>query len=465
MNPPGMTKRKAFRMRIGLVIAAGAVALAFAGSAQASFGGCVGAPPDYVAAFDTVRGQSQNGQVDYFEHRIFIEIQGWLTPADGVSVPDHGSEHLHTGMCVPLNETIITRALDIRYSFHNVTDYTVRQPTGAIVDSRGNVGDITWTPAQLAELNAAALASAGHNTTTNVYQTYALPPAQNNGIKEFRFGIDVERANANALVDRWFTDGRVYFIQDEPGLSEVPYVTADGPPFVRMRNWIFTNAIGAQYFYAGFGESLLGSPTWGEWRASQLRPPRPADWRVVFRSTDGATNGGMQIDPNHHVHPDFNGIWNWYIGAHASDTNYPVTIPLGSLNLEPGSWHKLFLFADQNPDSPNPVNKPLSRSVVVLPFEAPRAAADTQAPSTPTGLAKSGPQPSSVVFSWNASSDNVGVTGYNVYRDGLLYSTVTGTSATVAGLSAASHLLEVSAVDAAGNLSPRAGVTATRTWQ
>src|SRR6266576_2304944 len=43
---------------------------------------------------------------------------------------------------------------------------------------------------------------------------------------------------------------------------------------------------------------------------------------------------------------------------------------------------------------------------------------DTEAPSTPTGLAANAASPTRIDLSWNASTDNVGVTGYDVYRDG-----------------------------------------------
>ena len=43
---------------------------------------------------------------------------------------------------------------------------------------------------------------------------------------------------------------------------------------------------------------------------------------------------------------------------------------------------------------------------------------DTTAPSVPTGLAATTPSTTSVKLTWNASTDNVGVAGYDVFRDG-----------------------------------------------
>jgi endoglucanase len=88
---------------------------------------------------------------------------------------------------------------------------------------------------------------------------------------------------------------------------------------------------------------------------------------------------------------------------------------------------------------------------------------DTQAPTTPTGLAVTGTTSSSVTLSWSASSDNVGVTGYDVYRGNTLAGTTTSTSFTDTGLTAATaYSYTVTAHDAAGNVSPAStAVTAT----
>jgi hypothetical protein len=79
---------------------------------------------------------------------------------------------------------------------------------------------------------------------------------------------------------------------------------------------------------------------------------------------------------------------------------------------------------------------------------------DTTPPSAPGSLRGTGTTASSAGLAWNASTDNVGVTGYNVYNGSTLDSTVTGTSATVSGLAASTtYTFTVKAVDAAGNLS------------
>ncbi|GAA4103193.1 cellulase family glycosylhydrolase [Nonomuraea soli] len=88
---------------------------------------------------------------------------------------------------------------------------------------------------------------------------------------------------------------------------------------------------------------------------------------------------------------------------------------------------------------------------------------DTTAPSVPGSLRATATTSSSVSLAWNAATDNVGVTGYNVYRGTSLVTTVSGTTHTDSGLSAStSYTYTVRARDAAGNLSAAsAAVTAT----
>src|SRR5439155_5591024 len=64
----------------------------------------------------------------------------------------------------------------------------------------------------------------------------------------------------------------------------------------------------------------------------------------------------------------------------------------------------------------------------------PTVTSDTQAPTAPGNLAATATSSSSVSLSWTASTDNVGVAGYRVSRNGTLVATVTGTSRTDTGL-------------------------------
>jgi chitodextrinase len=92
------------------------------------------------------------------------------------------------------------------------------------------------------------------------------------------------------------------------------------------------------------------------------------------------------------------------------------------------------------------------------------ASTDTTPPSAPAGLAAAGTTATSTNLSWGASTDNVGVTGYDVLRNGATVATVTGTSSTVTGLTpATAYTFQVKARDAAGNLSAGSNTVAVTT--
>ncbi|GHD45404.1 hypothetical protein GCM10008097_14640 [Mycetocola manganoxydans] len=92
---------------------------------------------------------------------------------------------------------------------------------------------------------------------------------------------------------------------------------------------------------------------------------------------------------------------------------------------------------------------------------------DAVAPSAPTGVTAAGSGTSASV-SWAAATDNVGVTGYAVYRGtspgftanaSSRIAQVTGTSYTDAGLAPGGYYYKVTASDAAGNTSAASGAS------
>jgi hypothetical protein len=79
---------------------------------------------------------------------------------------------------------------------------------------------------------------------------------------------------------------------------------------------------------------------------------------------------------------------------------------------------------------------------------------DTQKPTTPSGLSSESVTSSSFTLKWTASTDNVGVTGYEVFKDGTSLGTTTSLSYNVTGLTASTaYSMTVRAKDAAGNSS------------
>ncbi len=86
--------------------------------------------------------------------------------------------------------------------------------------------------------------------------------------------------------------------------------------------------------------------------------------------------------------------------------------------------------------------------------------ADTVAPSAVTNLRST--STSTVTLAWTAATDNRGVVGYRVARDGGELATVTSTTYVDAtAVAGATHTYTVVALDAAGNASPPASVAVT----
>lgn len=105
-------------------------------------------------------------------------------------------------------------------------------------------------------------------------------------------------------------------------------------------------------------------------------------------------------------------------------------------------------------------------NVIDVNFGGSNPPSDTIAPSAPGALTSTGTTSTSVSLAWNASTDNVGVTGYEIYNGSSRVATVPGSalSYTVTGLTAnTSYTFTVKAKDAAGNLSNASNPVTVRT--
>ena len=103
-----------------------------------------------------------------------------------------------------------------------------------------------------------------------------------------------------------------------------------------------------------------------------------------------------------------------------------------------------------------------SRRGVVGAFQIEVAAPDTEAPTNPSNLVASNITTSGATLNWTASTDNVGVSLYNVSIDGNVVGTSTSTSFAVTGLSGLTlYGASVNAQDGAGNVSGSATTSFT----
>jgi chitodextrinase len=97
-----------------------------------------------------------------------------------------------------------------------------------------------------------------------------------------------------------------------------------------------------------------------------------------------------------------------------------------------------------------------NRSSKTLVMVMTAACADTQAPSVPQGQRITGTTETTIGMAWNASTDNVGVTGYEIWLDDVKLANTTALTYTYVGLGCGtSHTVGLVAYDAAGNRSDR----------
>ncbi|MFI1172416.1 carbohydrate binding domain-containing protein [Streptomyces melanogenes] len=160
------------------------------------------------------------------------------------------------------------------------------------------------------------------------------------------------------------------------------------------------------------------------------------------------------------------------VGMEAACTDWvKKTVDLGTAT----TWQATFNNGNGVWDNNNGANYPLKSGISTVRDKTVTASAtdpcaavppDTEAPTAPAGV-RASVTDTSVVLSWNASSDNTGVTGYQVTRTGGTQATVvadtTSTVRTDTGLDAhTAYTYVVRARDAAGNVSAAsAAVTAT----
>jgi chitodextrinase len=89
---------------------------------------------------------------------------------------------------------------------------------------------------------------------------------------------------------------------------------------------------------------------------------------------------------------------------------------------------------------------------------------DTTAPTAPQNLSAAVQGSAQINLTWSASSDNVGVAGYDVYRNGAKIATTASTSYSVTGLTpSTTYSFFVMARDNANNVSPASNTVSATT--
>ncbi|WP_299178085.1 reprolysin-like metallopeptidase, partial [uncultured Chryseobacterium sp.] len=159
-------------------------------------------------------------------------------------------------------------------------------------------------------------------------------------------------------------------------------------------------------------------------------------WNVAGTTANGVNTANVDI-----LWSTNNGTtWTTLLAGTPNDGSQAVTIPNSSTTtgriMVKGSGH---IFFDVN-----------NANITV---NASSGGTDTTAPTAPT-LSASGTTSTSTNLSWSGATDNVGVTGYDVYQGASLIGSTASTSYTVTSLTpSTTYSFTVKAKDAAGNVS------------
>ncbi len=178
--------------------------------------------------------------------------------------------------------------------------------------------------------------------------------------------------------------------------------------------------------------------------------PNEADVEVPSTVSDLASSNitTTSVDLNWTASTDNIGVTNYEVYQNGiSIANTGTTTNFNVTGLSPSTMYNFMVTAA---DGAGNISGP-GNTVSITTAAAP----DTEAPSAVSDLAAAGTTSTSTTLSWSASTDNVGVINYEVFRDGTsIGNTGTSTTLTVNGLTPdTSYNFTVFAEDAAGNTS------------
>jgi chitodextrinase len=169
-------------------------------------------------------------------------------------------------------------------------------------------------------------------------------------------------------------------------------------------------------------------------------------WAVAGTTANGVNCANVDIL----ISTDGGTTWSTLLAATPNDGTQAVTIP-----NTPGTTNRIMV------KGTNHIFFDVSNTNFTI---SAGAAPDTVAPTAPT-LSAAGTTTTSTNLSWSGATDNVAVTGYDVFRNGsLIGSTTTATTFAVTGLTATTtYTFTVRAKDAAGNTSVDSNVVSVTT--
>ena len=327
----------------------------------------------------------------------------------------------------------------------------------------GDLDDIQVYNRALTDIEVTALYGVQNTAPTITGTLVANYPFSNSGLDITAFGNNADVTTALTTADRFNKANKAYAFNNSR-------VKASNSPQINSANatisfWVKVNALPAS------GEVfLLSHGGWQErWKISL-----PSHGKPVF--TTNSVGGIKDMDSDSVALPV--GAWRHVVMTHDAVGNKifingqlkKSIAATGALNVTTKPFGMGYDPIDSSGffngalDEVQIYNVALTDIEVAALFTAQNTApveTDTQAPSAPlsiTGVVNF----TSVALSWLPSTDNVGVTAYNVFRNNVLVSSTPTTSSLFVGLAASTKFtFGVTAVDAAGNQSTMSTVQVT----
>src|SRR5207237_319223 len=174
-----------------------------------------------------------------------------------------------------------------------------------------------------------------------------------------------------------------------------------------------------------------------KWHSRPTRTPTPtsADTQAPTVPTGlvGTAVSSTQINLTWNASTDNVAVTSYYVYLNNVRLADTTTTSFQHTGLAPGTTYNYRVsVADAVPTYSSLTATPAA----VTPFASTPLLRATQAPTVPTGLVGVAVSSSQINLSWNASTDNLGVTGYYVYLNDVALTTTTATSFTHSGLTA-----------------------------
>src|SRR6266581_3747356 len=338
----------------------------------------------------------------------------WTASTDNIGV---------TGYIVKRNGTLVATPTSTSYADTGLIPATTYSYTVAARDAAGNIS------------SESASASA---TTTNAADT--TPPSTPTGLVATVAGATTINLSWNASTDNiGVTDYIVSRNGVQRGTSSTPSFADTGL------------TAGTTYIYTVAARDAAGNVSGDSTSASATIPDTtaPSTPTGVTATAAGATTINLAWNAS----TDNVGVTGYIVKRNGAQVGTPTTTSFADTGLLSGLTQSYTVAARDAAGNVSPESASVEART-----------ADTIAPSTPTGLVASAAGASRINLTWSASTDNVGVTGYIVKRNGAQVATPTATSYSDTGLSSATtYNYTVSAADAANNISPESAIVSATT--